>query len=489
MRVTSTDRYLSVMLAAVQEKIIPELTSSDAQSSAQMIIATLTELRKREAGAAEILRSSVQDGASLLSEFVALNVVQAKSFGELPASHDDLIDLHATLTSDLAAACRRLSEIPVSRAVKDDILRRCAEWEHAYYTNKSLFEAPALHTEPSVKAPLTAESLESFLNDERAAPNGAVKVTKFQPLPGGFGKQTYLCEYTDADGEQDLVVRKTDPTPIMQHGGCNLENEFSLLSALSAVDFPAPKPELFCDEWQDIDGSFYTMPRAAGETPGSFLEGVAGDNPESLYLELAEWLGKLHSLPLGLFEDHIRTHNDPRILTGTASDAYRYNLEGWRKYIDEQDHLDSPLLIWLLDWLTNNIPNIGCPPVLVHGDYNVHNVLVENGAVSIILDWECADFGFAEQDLAYLKPNLEQVFDWSKFLAHYQAHGGVTSISEAAMRFGVAYAALRTNLAGNRGTLNLQTGRNTDLRYVMVELGFSESFMGGALHNTNLGTS
>ncbi len=49
------------------------------------------------------------------------------------------------------------------------------------------------------------------------------------------------------------------------------------------------------------------------------------------------------------------------------------------------------------------------------------------------------------------------------------------------MAFGFVYSALRTNLAGNRGTSNMQSGRNQDLRYTMVELGFTRSFMDMAL--------
>ncbi|MNO00831.1 hypothetical protein D3C81_2208010 [compost metagenome] len=56
------------------------------------------------------------------------------------------------------------------------------------------------------------------------------------------------------------------------------------------------------------------------------------------------------------------------------------------------------------------------------------------------------------------------------------------------MGFGFVYSALRTNLAGNRGTSNMQTGRNQDLRYSMVELGFTRSFMSMALANSQANT-
>ncbi|PHR62235.1 MAG: hypothetical protein COA43_00930 [Robiginitomaculum sp.] len=487
MKINTTDRYHSLLLKTLTETIIPELSTVGAKSAAEMMSVTLNELLKREHGTAGILLENIRSGIQLLQELSSHLSEPVLLQGVDPKPQDsfaELVESHGVLTHVLAETCTLLNQSSASGTETSKLLLKAAEWELSYYVENSKIVAPKLSTIPSEGSPLTMETLEGYLNSLETNKGHKISVTNFEPLPGGFGKQTYLCQYDDITGKsKDLVIRKTDPTPIMSHGGCNLANEYSLLNVLAKNNFMAPKPIDFCECWENVDGSFYTMDRAKGCTPGSFLAGVEGDLPESLYLELAEWLGKLHSLPLEQFAEHIEKHNDPRILNGTVADAYSYNLEAWEKYISEAHHLDSPYIIWLLHWLQNNIPESNNKPVLVHGDYNVHNVLADNGKITIILDWECADFAGPEQDLAYIKPNIENHIDWDKFISHYQAHGGKQDICEQAMKFGVVYTALRTNLAGNRGTYNLQTGRNQDLRYIMVELGFTQSFMGSAMDN------
>jgi aminoglycoside phosphotransferase (APT) family kinase protein len=63
-------------------------------------------------------------------------------------------------------------------------------------------------------------------------------------------------------------------------------------------------------------------------------------------------------------------------------------------------------------------------PALVHGDVLPHNLLVENGRVTALLDWEFAHLGDPAEDLAYLKPVIPAVMPWENFMALYVAAGG-----------------------------------------------------------------
>src|SRR5690606_13341942 len=104
--------------------------------------------------------------------------------------------------------------------------------------------------------------------------------------------------------------------------------------------------------------------------------GLHGAVDEAVLLELAALLGRLHSLPLEAFADYIERWDDPRILDGTVSDCYRCNLDGWARYMASETHLPSPYMVWLVHWLRHNIPEDERRPILVHGDFNIHNVLV-----------------------------------------------------------------------------------------------------------------
>lgn len=450
------------------------------KSSAEMVCGILIELMKRERGTPEMLADCVREGEQLLQRFkMALGEPAAAVDAEPEtAALAELLARHAALTDELADLSERL----VAQAIDERgaLLRAAAQWEVSYYQQQAGLSAPVLPAMEAPGKPLDKAILQGFLN-ESAIDGAPVEVTELRQLTGGFGKQTYLAKYTDSRGaEQDLVIRKADATPIMKHGACNLRNEYDLLSALAPLDFPAPKPGLFCDTYGGVDGSFYTMPRIAGATPGSYLGGVEGQVDESVFLQLAEHLAQLHQVPLSQYASYAETHDDPRILTASVSETYRYNLDGWKRYIDAEPHLKSPHLVWLLDWLEQHVPDDPRPPVIVHGDYNVHNVLVDDGRVTGILDWECAGFGAPEQDLAYIKPHISEHIEWSKFVDHYLAHGG-HAVNDEAMQYGVVYATLRMVLAINRATSNLQSGANQDIRYSMVELGFAASFLGQAL--------
>ena len=119
-------------------------------------------------------------------------------------------------------------------------------------------------------------------------------------------------------------------------------------------------------------------------------------------------------------------------------------------------------------------------PVLVHGDFNIHNLLAVDGQITGILDWECSMFGAGEQDLAYVRPIISQHIAWDRFLAHYRASGG-PEVNTAAMDFYMAFSAMRLCVIFNKGVRNLQDRAHQDIRYTVIDLGLTPEFMKQAL--------
>jgi aminoglycoside phosphotransferase (APT) family kinase protein len=202
-----------------------------------------------------------------------------------------------------------------------------------------------------------------------------------------------------------------------------------------------------------------------------------------MLLDVARQLGRLHHYPIETFAGYIRDHDDPELLGGTMESCYRRQIAKWRHYAIETEHLASPFLHYLIDWLEHHVPADPRPPVLVHGDFNIHNLLVENGCVSGVLDWECAMFGAPEQDLAYIQPHIAPHIDWEQFIAAYYEGGG-RQLDTATMPFYLSFSAMRLHIAMLRATRNLQTEVNDDIRYAMVELGFGARFMEMGLAGT-----
>ena len=496
MRINSSDRYLQLAIRALRSSVEPQLAPGAAQGIAEIIRTVLLELRKRENGAPELLRACIADGNALQDELLVLLGESSRkpddaSCKEGDGGFENLVQQHALLTERLAELTGRLASLRIAsraeRGVDDHVgglLRRVAEWELSYYERQSMLPLATAADETHAEArALTRDSLEGFLNERRRADGmPPVSVAAFEQLLGGYGKQTYrACLRESSEAESEIVIRKTDPLDHMKFGFSTLEQEFHLLRSLAKTDFPAPRPQYLASNIRSVDGSFFTMPRIPGRVAGTFLGGVSDGNTDSMYLQLAELMARLHRMPIDTFSDYLHAHGDASVLGANVRDCYRSNLDAWGRYIAENDFLPSPYLSWMLDWLNHHLPDDERPAVLVHGDFNVHNVLADRGVVTGVLDWECAGFGAPEQDLAYVRPHIAKHIDWNRFIDHYHECGG-PRLNPDVMKFCLVYSAIRVNLGGNKLTYNLQHGANWDIRYAMVDLGFSQAFMQMGLH-------
>jgi aminoglycoside phosphotransferase (APT) family kinase protein len=88
----------------------------------------------------------------------------------------------------------------------------------------------------------------------------------------------------------------------------------------------------------------------------------------------------------------------------------------------------------VLAWLRVHLPATAERPVLVHGDVGFHNMLVADGSVTALLDWEMAHRGHAAEDLAYVRPSVRGLLEWPEFLEVYREAGG-QPVEETDLRF------------------------------------------------------
>jgi aminoglycoside phosphotransferase (APT) family kinase protein len=66
------------------------------------------------------------------------------------------------------------------------------------------------------------------------------------------------------------------------------------------------------------------------------------------------------------------------------------------------------------------------PRRLVHGDVGFHNMMMRDGRLAAILDWELTHIGDPAEDIGYIRaPPLKPLMSWDKFVAtYYVAEGG-----------------------------------------------------------------
>jgi aminoglycoside phosphotransferase (APT) family kinase protein len=501
MEISSTEKYLALVLGSLEQSVIPDLASHHSKATAEIVKSVLMDLIKRERFTPGLLAENLAQGRivatgmeTLVSELGGVKcdtktteaqVLSSAScgFNALATEHRDLT-AHIARLADQLATLRGKAIDGAQRQRLSTQLHKAAEWEYAYYSaqrdaDATLTPVPA----PRKGAPLNRDTLQAFL--QRHHPAGPdCSVSSFESIPGGFGKQTFrITVATKGGANENLIVRKSDPTPMVVHGGFLIDQEFHLLTGVAASDLPVARPLYLGQDVPGVDADFYIMSSLPGAVVGSFLGAASAVIPEAVILHMAELLARVHNLRLNLFADYFARYGLTGMQTATIESCYRRHIEDWREYFAKGDHLPSPFVTYMLDWLEQHVPPNHNPPVLVHGDFNIHNVLAENGRVTGILDWECSMFGAPEQDLAYIKPIISQHIGWERFLGHYLASGG-PKIDESTMKFYMAFSSMRLNIVFNKGVHNLQDGVTRDIRYALVELGLTPEFMKIALAST-----
>jgi aminoglycoside phosphotransferase (APT) family kinase protein len=196
-------------------------------------------------------------------------------------------------------------------------------------------------------------------------------------LAGGASKEAWAV---DADGEA-LLVRRAAVGVIHRHT-LSLADEFATIEAAYEAGVKVPRPYGYI---ADLEGrEAFVMERLEGETIGRRI--VQKDELEHarflLPVQMAEELAKIHALPVSrlpfLHENRLEL------------------------MVDELDEVGEPhpAIELGLRWLREHRP----PPrdaVVVHGDYRIGNLVVNEDGLVGVLDWEFAHIDEPVRDLAF----------------------------------------------------------------------------------------
>jgi aminoglycoside phosphotransferase (APT) family kinase protein len=196
-------------------------------------------------------------------------------------------------------------------------------------------------------------------------------------LAGGASKEAWAV---DADGEK-LLVRRAAVGVIHRHT-LSLADEFAVLEAAYEAAVKVPRPIMYLPDLAGREA--FVMERLDGETIGRRI--VRKEE-----LEHARFL-----LPVQMAEELAKIHAIPRERVPFLPEA---RLE---RMIDEFDEVGEPrpaieLGLW---WLRGNRPPAR-EPVVVHGDYRIGNLVVDENGLRGVLDWEFAHVDDPVRDLAF----------------------------------------------------------------------------------------
>lgn len=233
---------------------------------------------------------------------------------------------------------------------------------------------------------LDASALTEYLRTMRNLETGAIGIEQF---PAGSSNLTYLIKL----GEDAFVLRRP-PFGNTVKTAHDMRREFEVLSKLSAVYAPAPRPLLFCDDEAVIGSEFYLMERRNG----LILRGKA---PEVLN-DPGLQRGVCRSFIKNLAELHSLDYTAAGLGDLGKPEGYnRRQVEGWAKRYfaaktDEHKELEETIA-----WLGENIPP-EWGAALIHNDYKFDNLMLAHDdltRITAVLDWEMVTVGDPLMDL------------------------------------------------------------------------------------------
>ncbi len=243
-------------------------------------------------------------------------------------------------------------------------------------------------------------------------------------LSGGANMESSSFDYAG----KGYVLRRAPSAEMMAGRPFGHDVEAALIRRAVAGGVKAPIVVGVLDAGDDI-GTGYVMERVEAEVnPARIL----ADPPASLIGDLARELAHIHALPtanLGV----------PHMDTAAALVDLKARFIGYGG--------DRPILALAIRWLEDNLP-APVPPVLVHGDFRMGNLMVDANGLAAVLDWELAHLGDAHEDLAYgcmtvwrfghIEKPAFGAGDLESYFAEYEAASG-TPVDRARFRFWLVY--------------------------------------------------
>jgi len=218
----------------------------------------------------------------------------------------------------------------------------------------------------------------------------------------GRSRENWLFDatWTGEHGQvhEPLIVRRDPEGGLLE---TDRAIEFAVLRALESTEVPAPAVR-----WLDPDGAALGRPSLVMVREPGTCDYFVLDDPDrraanrvDLARRLCELLALVHAVDwqevgLGVVLD------DP------GPGAAQVAVDQWESIL-RRDQLESyPELELAAHWLRANVPR-SPETVLVHGDFKVGNVLLDdNDEIVALLDWELAHLGDPHEDLGWVTQPL-----------------------------------------------------------------------------------
>lgn len=213
----------------------------------------------------------------------------------------------------------------------------------------------------------------------RLAGGLSLPVSGLERLSGGANMESWAFEW----GGAEYVLRRSPAAELMAGRSFGHDVEANLVRRAFAAGVKAPE---IVGELVDSDGlgTGYLMRRVDAEVNPS---AILAAPPPTLLADLAREAARIHAIPLDSLPTGLPQGQAKELLADLRQRFLGYGG-------------DRPVMALAFKWLDDKLPS-PVAPVLLHGDFRMGNVMVDDQGLAAVLDWELAHIGDRHQDLAF----------------------------------------------------------------------------------------
>ncbi|MEL7545934.1 MAG: phosphotransferase family protein [Pseudomonadota bacterium] len=217
----------------------------------------------------------------------------------------------------------------------------------------------------------------------------AMAEPKFKRLSGGASQETWAI----SDGENQAILRRAPGGHAREQSSAaiNLNQEAELIAAAGLEGVPVPKI-LHVLSAEDGLGEGFLMSKIEGETIARPIlrDDRFEDARKKLPAQCGSALAQIHAVPIANLNE--LPHSD--------------GLQQLERYEEIYRGFDVPRPIFELAmaWLKKHAPT-PLEPVLVHGDFRLGNLMIDQEGLAAVLDWELAHIGDPREDISWICVN------------------------------------------------------------------------------------
>jgi aminoglycoside phosphotransferase (APT) family kinase protein len=315
---------------------------------------------------------------------------------------------------------------------------------------------------------ISAESLSPYV----ASRLPGAGVTAIEASLGGFSKRTLLLKLSAAPQLDNALVIRCDEAggPVESAAA----DELAILRLMHRRGVPVAEP-VWADRNFPFGGSALATRRLAGRSAYDATGAQLGPQGPQAARELARVLALVHAVPPAELD------LSPERRNASLREHVQRMVEDYRSQWQRHQGRGSPVLDRAFDYLLTHIPGGGATPAIVHGDASLRNLLLDGEQATGLVDWELWHLGDPVEDLAYGRPEVEQVMSYDEFLAEYRRYGGAAYRADAGAYYGL-FGAVRNAVFGATIIHGFTAAERPESRYAFAALYLARKLVSDVAH-------